>query len=421
MLSVSVYFGIFLIVCMVSCRKSEYSKPSLLPYSHLLSGQSDCTQSVEFRTIKQDSILGSETSVNLAGSLNDPDLGTTRAGFFTQVLLPGSNASFGASPVLDSAVLTLAYDGYYGDTLSGQCLDVFEATEAITPGSSFHTDKVFAHGDQIGSIHYTPRPTDSVSVAGSVLPPHLRIRLYDYFGSRLINYSASCLSDNVAFTSCFKGLYITASCNPTGAGAIVAFNLLSTQSKLTMYYNHGSSFDFIFNETCGRVNHFDHGYSGTAVEPQIAATSGSYSYGYLQGGSGTGIHLTFPDIQRIKDSGSVVVNQAILTIPVPDGYHRETYPVPSKLLLSMVDSSGGNQVTPDQMVSASYFGGTYSSALDSYEFNIAKYVQGVIDGTLPDQGMNLLPSGSAVSPARIVVGSSKVAKGVSLKIKYTLY
>src|SRR5436190_1618908 len=103
-----------------SCTKPEITDPAQVSGPDRIRGNFTDGQRIVASTMIQDSLYGDETSLNLAGSMNDEIFGTTVAGFYCQPRLSSVNADFGVSPSLDSVVLSLTYYGYYGEIGSSQ-------------------------------------------------------------------------------------------------------------------------------------------------------------------------------------------------------------------------------------------------------------------------------------------------------------
>src|SRR5206468_1003854 len=121
--------------------------------------------------------------------------------------------------------------------------------------------------------------------------------------------AGSDLSNNSTFQSFFKGVYVkvdgAASINQ---GAILYFDLLSSQSKLTLYYNDSLNFDFIIGSGALRVNHFVHDYTGTPVNAQLTGTAIDTDFVYVQAMAGVKTKILLPEIKHLTDSGMIVIN-----------------------------------------------------------------------------------------------------------------
>ena len=208
------------------------------------------TFSIVTSLVKEDSIRTDVSSLNLLGLFNDPVFGLSSASFFTQVTLNGLNVDFGTGAVLDSAVLTMAYSNLYGDTASPMSINVFEVTQQMSPDDAYYSNqKLTYNSTPIVSTTFTPKLNDSVYVTfdSTNKAPHLRINLGNTFGNKIMAESGTAnLANNSSFTQFFKGFYITTTDSvqntslAPGQGSIVYFNMNSSLSTLTLYYNDSS-------------------------------------------------------------------------------------------------------------------------------------------------------------------------------------
>jgi hypothetical protein len=381
-------------------------------------------------SIRDDSIKTDETLLNLLGSYFDPILGTSTAGFYVQIRTPDNNVNFGPNPVIDSVILTLAYNGgYYGDLTAQQSVNVFEVTQDFFIDSNYYSNnRLYCSATDLCDVSFFPKPTDSVVIGGVNYVPHVRLKLNNSLGQKFLDASGtSALYDNTNFLMFFKGLYIVAEPRYV-SGAMLYFNLLSSQSKLTLYSHNDSTssqtYSFVINENSGRFNTFEHnGYSGAdhGFQQQIAGdTSRGEQTLYLQTMGGIKTYIRFPDIRSLLDSGNVAINKAELIITA-DPATLEGFTPPTQLTLVKINSDGSLGFLPDQYYGTDYWGGTYNSTTKEYRFNIAKYIQyALTDETYAANGLYLAISGSAVNGNRLVLnGPAKESGNLRLEITYT--
>ena len=131
------------------------------------------TFKVYAHSIFEDSVKSNALGTNVAGSIADPVFGLTTGGFYTQYQLTTTDVSFGLNPQLDSLVLQLPYDGYYGDTNSTQTLNVYEMSSDLSSTISYYSYLNNSKNKQaqvipaiIGTKTFKPHPTDSIWVNG---------------------------------------------------------------------------------------------------------------------------------------------------------------------------------------------------------------------------------------------------------------
>lgn len=383
-------------------------------------------------TVLEDSLRTDETAYNLLGSYFDPIFGRHTAGFYTQVRLSSNAPSFGNAPVLDSIVLSLAYQSYYGDTLAPQSVKVYRVNENFYKDSSYYSNQELQiTGELLGSKTFYPLPTDSVYVGTDTLGAQLRIRINPVIGQDIMNAAGSdLLADNTNFLEYFKGLYVTSM--PVGnSGCIMSFNLLSNLSALTLYYKNDEDdslkYTLSINENCARFNHFNHSNYLNANPFLRSEIYGDTAKGdsllYLQGIAGLKIKIKYPYLLDFVKNGRIAVNKAELIIPVedPDLTYEDFYPAPEKLIL-IEEKEGSIRFLLDQYEGAAYFGGAYDDTRMQYKFNIARHLQQVIDGAKENLGLSLIVYNTdRPSKANRVVlkGSKRHADNFRLVLTYT--
>lgn len=384
------------------------------------------TLSVEAVTIREDSLESDETaaSFNLAGSIMDPVFGRTNASFYTQVRIPGNNASFsfGSDPQLDSVVLTLAYADYFGDTLAPVYLWVSQIEESFLADSSYFTDDQLATGTILFEGNINVRPKDSVLVDGANRAPHLRLRLDDAFGTGFISASPDNFLNDTSFVKFFKGLRVhTYDATIPGQGVIMSFNLLSSMSKLGFYYKNGSDTTkktalFEINSNCKRFNRFDHDYNMAEFGNTFPVSGGDKLY--IQSMAGVKVDLKFPYLMNLIADGPIAINKAELIIPATDYTVFKNH---QGLILFGVDSAGGEAVIPDLLESINYYGGSFSTTDSIYSFRINRYLQQSLSGTLTgNYGLRLVGAGGAVNAFRTIIpGYNAPASKIKLKLTYS--
>jgi hypothetical protein len=384
-------------------------------------------------TVPEDSVRSDETLINLMGSYFDPVFGTSTASFCVQFRLPDNDVDFGTNPVADSLVLSLVYNGYYGDISTAQTVKVYEVNEDFNRDSAYYSnDHVQYLPTPIASHFFVPAPNDSLEIGGVNYAPQLRFRLDNAFAQKFINASGTPdLANNTNFLAFFKGLYVTAEPSLVN-GAILYFSLLNSLSCMTLYYHnadvdkpvHGMKYTFVINDNSARVNMFDHyGYSGADhdFQHQLAGDTlrGSQIL-YLQAMAGVKCFLRFPDIENLFGGEKVVINKAELILPI-DANLNNQYARPAQLTLIKIGDDGTLSFLPDEYYGSSYFGGTYNSATGDYRFNIATFIQNcVLNDNYQEKGLYLAISGASVNGSRLVLnGPAAGANNLRLEIIYT--
>lgn len=396
--------------------------------------------SIETYTTLADSLRSDEISVSTLGSYNDIIMGKTNSSFFTQLRIPVDNVNFsGAGPItniiLDSVVLSLEYQDHYGN-LDAQTFEVYQINEEMEIDSSYYNGKSFTNMGvnlvQAGTGTQTINPNSTINIDGDTLPAQLRLKLDNSFGQSIINESGnSTLSNNESFAQFLNGIEVKVN-NPsqaTGEGAIFLFDLLSINSKVTLYYRDTvlkdtTSFELLINTYASRVNLNTHEYTGTQVAAQIADSTLGQNEVYIQGLHGVKTEVNLTDILRLKDSG-IIINKAVLTMPVD--YTSGSAYEPNSQLLIIRNEDDNKYLLPDQTMFAgtaglTNVGGQWNEDDSQYEFVITRYINNILNGNFENNNLTLETVSSMVTPDRAVLyGHNSVIKKPKLTITYTKY
>jgi hypothetical protein len=420
-----------------SCKKATTIGLDVLPESDFVIAVFTDTFSLQTLTVKEDPVRTSTLVNNVAGNWYDPDFGRTVATLFTEFYLPTNNVDLGNPDTLfiDSVVLTLAYAGFYGYEDVPQSYTVYEVAEAMNPlpEEGWLSDKNF----RINQIPLGKKTNaivnllDSVEVIDGKLPAHMRIRLNDRFGQRLLNQSGGAnFIDQASFVNYFKGICLSPDTVSTPfGGGVMYINLLSPVSGLNLYY-HSTNIDSLtyrlpVTSDVVKTNYYTHNYSGTEVKDHLRNLSGANdSIVYMQGLGGV---KTFIRIPHIKTLENVIINKAELVIRqlVDDSGIDSIYLVPQQLVCAKVDTNFSDAVLLDQLDGDPFpeFGGnllTYITAageeVAEYKFSISHHVQNVLNGSQSEFGYYLILFRRGETAGRIKAGGSLRSDEFQMKL-----
>jgi hypothetical protein len=347
-----------------------------------------------------DSVSSNLKSVDMLGSYQDPKFGTVDYSLVSQILLSSNAPNFGdvMNISVDSVVLAMKFStlnsvSKYGE-LDPQTFEVYELDQDIYYDSAYYTFSSVTVKPtnlvELGSEVITPDPFNDAVVGDDTLSPQLRIRLDTNLGWQLINAQATGdLIDNETFKAFFKGLQVKVNngMQSNNEGSVLYLDLIDLTSKLTIYYKEDTiakSFDFTIDadNNC-RFNQANFDNSGTYVEQVINDTvSGQYEFFYQANNIWSAIE--FPDLLSIQDNQGLIVNKAELIIPA-QFYPTDELFVPENMFVLFKDSLGKDFLIPDYTNPD----GAYYEADGAYHFLITRYVQRVMTGEYPNNGLRL--------------------------------
>jgi len=408
-----------ILINLASCKKDPYTIGlSLLPPTDTLTVKTTDTVSIVAYSVLQDSIRTDETKTNILGSFVDPVFGKTTASFCTQLRLSSEGVDFGTDPVLDSVVLMLRYSSIYGNSNALQNLRVYELNEDIVVDTAYYSNhKIQYYNTLLADYTFSPNLTDSVSIYGTNVLPHLRINLSNqtnYFGNKILYAPGDILLKNTKFVDFINGLYIQSSA-VNSDGSLISFNMSSELTKMVVYFHSYDTignikdslhYDLVINTLCPRFNTFDHNRYSEAVpefKNQVLnhdTTLGKNSL-YIQGLAGVKIKLHMPYLMDF--SNKLALNTAELIIK--NFQTDTTLAPPAQLTLIQEDSAGKMHTIIDEAEGSAYFGGTYISSDRSYHFRITRHIQQVIQGKIKNNNLFILvsnPTSNVLLPQRMV-------------------
>ncbi|MEZ5173805.1 MAG: DUF4270 family protein [Bacteroidia bacterium] len=377
---------------------------------------------------RQDSVKTDELSANLLGAYNDPLLGKMRAGIYAQIVPTLSNLSLGEGFIPDSLVMVIPYYGYYGDItkLNGlQKFRVYRVLENMSQADSYYSnDSLLVSSEPIGETGYiVPKINDSVTVTGLRQAPQLRIPVNIDLAADIAANSSALLSIE-AFTEFFKGVYITAETKDETPGQGAMLDLILTGgARLDLFYKNNEAdslrISLAINENSARFTRFNHAYSNLVNEtintPALAA-----ELTFTQTMAGLRTRVDFPDLISWQAGRKILVNSARLTVPV-DAEKIGIYSPNPIVDLITKDAEGNLIQTPDLLVDGDYPGGIYDSQNKQYVFNIARYIQGRLNGIIEDRGLFIQANGTAVSAYRAPLnGGQHPDRPVKLELLYQI-
>jgi len=424
--------GLFLVLAIIftNCNddKNNLGLEIQPPYDKLNVFSIDTTAVIAYSQIV-DSVKTDETSVTLLGSMVDPIFGGSTASFYTQFRLSQSAHDFGTTPYPDSLVLSLDYDGLYGDSTAVMTLKVYELAEKILIDTSYFSyQSLDVKTTLLGQKTFTPDFSSDIIIGEDTLDPHLRINLTDLSASlafKLLTAPADSMANNTSFLNYFYGLYVTA--EPANAGgSIIYFDLLSSLSEMTIYYHNSSGdslkYEYLINSNCGRFGNFTHDYSlgNPAFKAQVIDkdTTLGRSICYIQALGGVKTFVRFPDLKNFYSNGSIAVNEARFFLSCMETDPELDYA--TALVMVKKDSVGGYYILDDQLEGAGYYGGYYDKNIHGYWFRITSAIQDLMRSSDPDYGFEIYLSGGAINAQRVLLNGTSPQSPVSLEDRMKL-
>ncbi|HYK75898.1 MAG TPA: DUF4270 domain-containing protein [Daejeonella sp.] len=412
---------------------------------------------VESFTVSEEIVPTGSLDKYPVGYWNDPVYGKTQSSLSLSLNIPAEGVTFGTNPTLDSAVLVLKYaNEYAGDPNAKLKFEVYQLQDRLDSKSNYFNNASHSFRPTLlGSLLTQVNIKDSISVVNIIkgkpdeikkLPAHIRIPINaDFIRNQFLNAASSNFSDNETFQNFIKGLYVTV--NPvgtTGAGGVALLDLSTADiSGLTIYSKsaNGTAIDTtvtalnIRRGSAPLAATFNHDYTGTDVQTQLNNPTNQYNFTYVQPMNGVRTRINFPELDKLKALGNIIINKAELVATVQGG--TDIFTPSARLFLYRTDIADQRQLIPDvsnrdsRALSDLEFGGFYDSTLKRYKFNITAYIQDLLNGRLQqhqtyiaavdpqaDRNTALFPSGATAS--RVVIGSGSSTADPTFRMKLSI-
>lgn len=414
--------GSLIFLSFTSCTNSDEIGLNLTPPGDKFKYHVDSATVITASTLRQDSITSEKRTSSLLGCMNDPIFGRSTANLLAQLQLSSNEVDFGVNPQIDSAMLLLKYQGYYGDTTQLQSMRIYELTQNLYFDSTYYSNLnmtgFYNPAVTVGDFSYYPKPGQD----------SLMIRLSDELGNKLISTDTSNLSNNTTWLAFFKGLYFESQPVEQG-GSIVYFDFTGGQSRLLLYYHNDADdslkYEVVINSSSSWVNLFSHNYSGLPIANVINDSIGDNEKVYMQSMAGLRSHLKLElsDSIMSKINSGITINKAELIITIPDDPTVNSFGRPTSLSVYNATADGKNQYIEDLALGAAYYGGTFNSGTSTYRFNIGRHLQNILHPNstqrIANNGMFLVITDERTSGSRLILKNGTVNGGMKLIITYT--
>ncbi|MAW88140.1 MAG: hypothetical protein CMJ42_16600 [Phyllobacteriaceae bacterium] len=381
-------------------------------------------------------VVGTDTRSFLFGDFVDPVLGRVKSTIYFQVGLNTIVPSF-ENAVLDSVLLLLPYqkDGVYGDLGSIYQMEVYQLDEQLYRDSVYYSSQSFKVRNAPAGFHpFVPDYLDSLTIfepsqdTSVKYPPHLRVPLNENFGNFLLNTDPTNYSTDSAFYALLPGFELRPiSQNP----GMLSFDLRGFPAGLKLYYHQDTSkLEYTFPIFSSNVvtTHFEHDYTGSAVEPFLNnPPEESDSLLFIQGASGMDVIVEFPYVENLKD---LIVNKAELVL------YPQRLPGDNELDYDYVDQLIASEAVGDSIFvliddvefalnrAGSSFGQIFGGELEddnTYRLNISGHFQDMISGNKSNRMLITVYNKAQKASRSVITGPNHSAFPMKLRLTVTRY
>jgi hypothetical protein len=357
-----------------------------------------------------DSTTIGATASHALGTLEDPAFGKTHADIYFRlnpVVATANRNPFinkDSAQIIDSVVLSLGYQGLYGDSTSVQNIKVFEIDPLATNFDDTLTGYRIDHPDfavlptVLGQklVNFTTL-NDSLQVIlkqdTARVASELHIRLDNSFGRRLADYDTTNAYKTGEFENYVRGFAIKADEASSPLRRALAYFDLATASKtrLRVYYRTPGkdtlAAEFTF-QGYANANTVKRTTTGSEYANNIASSIKNKDKLYLQSSPGSQAILTVPGLKGMDNR---VIYKAELIMPIIPSTENNIFTIPNFLFLDQVDSAKNRYLTikndfilsgtNSQGYNYETFGGVPKN--NQYIFDLSRHVQLIVTQKIP--------------------------------------
>jgi len=307
---------------------------------------------------------------------------------------------------VDSVVLSLSFKSLYGDSTSVERFQIYEiepqeranfkdsARGYLVNRSEFAHNPLLKTHDQdftkLNDEYKIIEGADTVSIKNQ-----MRIRLDNSFASRFINYDTTVYKTDSSFKSKFAGFAILTDSTFGSPNALAYFNLAdNNNTRVTFYYkvqkngkpeNSITVFDF---QNDANANLIRRNPAGSEYSNNLNNANANDAKLYLQTSPGSFATIKIPGLDTLSNA---IIHRAELIVEKLMLSDENKFPPPSILFLDAIDSSNNRFITiPNDFIYNTAQGfynieqiGGLLNKNTNYNFNITRYVQGIVTRNEP--------------------------------------
>ncbi len=386
--------------------------------------------------------------------MTDPIYGTTKTSFTLEAgLFRTSGGSVTNSPefkdvFLDSVVLVLKLDKNksYGYTNENFTLNFDELDMRLDADEDYYSSfepqlhpfrgleeqlQYFPRIENLSIIDYS-NTLDFDIEPDTVSFPHVRFKLSDEFGQKLINADSLVYLTDSTFLDFFNGIHISSS---SKNGGIIAFDKMSKGASdaiggIYVYYSNSQGqagqYQFSFSDYRFHAAQYKHNYDNSMVKPFLEQAELGDSLTFIQGLVGLSTVVSFPNLDQLNGK---IINKAELKVRIAEieGDSPFYNPLVAQVVALYRSENGDlleiNDFALARSALALQFGGTVRKGVDGdpdyYTINITNHLQDIIDGKAPNE-IYLGCYNSAQTPTRVALfGANHSQYPMELKVNFT--
>lgn len=405
-----VFFSVFLLV-LAACRKDDkLIGLEVQPDGELLPLETVDSFSARAFTIPAIGLRSDETYTILGQTRSDA-MGISRSAINVNFQIPGTgevNFPGALDYQVDSIVLHLQpFEVLTERQPISLPVNIYRLNRRLEVDDDyFSDDKVQLGPTPIGHSTVTfdtANIPDSVKVEVEIdsiagVPYRHRIYLDPIVGEQLLFGLGTEYNNAEEFKDYFPGIQIAIDSSMSSEDlGMLRYNLTNGESGIYLYISSGTTRLIQFYPITGssaRYNSFNHNLEGSAVQQALNDPTNDDDEIYVQGLAGVRSQIEFPYLNAYARKVDAAVSKATVILTVSDNQPSGRDPAPQLFLLgTVIDDETGDTVqtvfTPDFNFSTARYGGSYDEESGTYEFDVTRQIQAIIEAAQDDRDVNL--------------------------------
>ena len=409
----AVVFLSVVLLALSACRDDEkLIGLEVQPEDELVPIETIDTFSIQAFTVAPVGIdLRTDEVTSFIGQTNTSQMGVTRSSVNVSFRLEGEPLAIDGSPFsVDSVVLHLRPAAILGDYPIDLPVNIFQVRQRLFRDSSYYSDsRVAIDPDPVGTgrlaLNAESDIGDSILLnTGDTALRQVfthRIRLNNDLGEQLLFGLNIEYQTSTEFEDYFHGLQIAIDSTALGSedAGMMILGLVSGESGIRLYLssdNEQISLFYPIDNNSARFNTFQHNYRGSLVEQAFNTPGVRDNELYIKGMAGCRAEIRIPGLTPFAATVDGAISKATLSFRVSDNQPTSFDPAYQLFLIAIdsVENTETNELeevenfTFDFLFSTERYGGRYDEASGSYEFDVTRQVQAILENAQLERNVN---------------------------------
>ncbi|MGB1248423.1 MAG: DUF4270 family protein [Chitinophagales bacterium] len=411
--------GFILAIALSACEKDpKLTDSPLNPGSGIGVEQVD-TFTLASYTIEEQPLNGKNRDYVQLGRIDDSRMGNTSTAFYSQFRLSVNGSELGANPVLDSVILTLAVNDFYGSFDNTMNIEIYELTEDLDPDSDYDNDVSLSTGTTL--LGSAMLDYDTLS--------QISIPMTSVFGQSLLDqFNTDVMESSDNFLDFLSGVYVKID-DGSGGDGMLEIDLTNAATRLNLYFHSDNATDslyqYVVDNQAVTANQYNTDFSGSEVEVAFNDDTDNDEELYLSPFSSSRGLVILPDMTEFAD---VAINYAEISFFQADygDAINDDFPENDRIFLYLnVGDTSLNFLPGVSVNNLAAFGGAKELVsigginTHKYTFNITQYIQELAKEEIDNEGLAISVLSNNGANRVKLAGATHADLPIHLELTYT--